>query len=152
MISNQFIDKNEIRSLIPHTGVMCLLDEVIQWDEKQIICLSNTHLSTENPLRYENSLPAYALIEYGAQAMAIHGGLLSKASGHNFNEGYLAALRDVQIKRDNISDIKSVLRIEANQQMASEGNMIYSFTVSSDNELLISGRATVITILRNQGE
>ena len=41
----------EIRTLIPHAGLMCLLDEVTRWDERSIVCISNTHRDPTNPLR-----------------------------------------------------------------------------------------------------
>jgi len=97
MSETQRVDRIEIEKLIPHAGAMCLLDEVIQWDDKNISCISRTHLDINNPLREVDYLPIYALIEYGAQAMAIHGGLLAKKSNKKINEGYLAALRNVKI-------------------------------------------------------
>ena len=30
------INKAEIRTLIPHSDLMCLLDEVVQWDDRSI--------------------------------------------------------------------------------------------------------------------
>ena len=146
MSDNKAITKDEIETLIPHSGAMCLLDEVIQWDEKKITCISRSHLDTNNPFCRNHHLSVYALIEYGAQAMAVHGGLLNKRLNNTINEGYLAALRDVQIKKNNISDIESELYIEATQQMASEGNMIYESSITAENEIILSGRATVIAV------
>jgi len=147
---SQIIKQHDIAALIPHTGAMCLLDEVNFWDSTNIKCVTNSHLNIKNPLRYNNELPVYALIEYGAQAMAVHGGLLAKSSGKTLSEGYLAALRDIRINIESIEFIKSVLVVEAVQKMASGGNMIYSFSISSDNELLLSGRATVVAVLAKQ--
>jgi predicted hotdog family 3-hydroxylacyl-ACP dehydratase len=45
------INKAEIRTLIPHSGLMCLLDEVTQWDDGSITCVTNTHRDSANPLR-----------------------------------------------------------------------------------------------------
>ena len=45
------INKAEIRTLIPHSDLMCLLDEVVQWDDQWIACVSNTHRDPANPLR-----------------------------------------------------------------------------------------------------
>src|SRR5205814_1511307 len=41
----------EIRSLIPHSGSMCLLERVLEWDDRSIVCASNTHRDPINPLR-----------------------------------------------------------------------------------------------------
>src|SRR4029453_19855 len=67
------INKAEIRTLIPHSGLMCLLDEVVQWDDQSIACISNTHRDPANPLRRHGRLSAIHAFEYGAQAAAIHG-------------------------------------------------------------------------------
>lgn len=149
MINNEISDRDEICGLIPHAGLMCLLDKVTQWDETHIVCYSNTHKDPDNPLRNNDILPMSALIEYGAQAMAVHGGLLAKASGKIIHEGYLAALRDVTIEEGDVSSIISMLCVEARQLMALDGNMIYNFSIKADEKLLASGRATVVAIYRD---
>ncbi len=70
------VGRQELEALIPHAGAMCLLDTVQNWDDRQIHCRSETHRNVANPLRFEGRLSALHLAEYGAQAMAIHGGLL----------------------------------------------------------------------------
>ena len=87
-----------------------------------------------------------ALIEYGAQAMAVHGGLLAKAKGEQMKAGYLAALRDIEIEQGYASNISGELKIKAIQEFASEGNMIYQFTVTTEDKTLVSGRATVVGV------
>src|SRR5258708_35789368 len=88
------INKAEIRALIPHSGLMCLLDEVVQWDDQSIACVSNTHRDPANPLRRQGHLSPVHAFEYGAQAAAIHGGLRARAAGTIAATGHLAALRD----------------------------------------------------------
>ena len=72
------INKAEIRTLIPHSGLMCLLDEVTQWDDRSITCITNTHRDPANPLRRDGRLSALHAFEYGAQAAAVHGGLRAR--------------------------------------------------------------------------
>src|SRR5207249_9236852 len=62
------INKAEIRTLIPHSGLMCLLDQVTQWDDRSIKCVANTHRDPANPLRRSGHLAALHAFEYGAQA------------------------------------------------------------------------------------
>lgn len=146
MIDKEISDRDEICGLIPHAGLMCLLDKVTQWDETHIVCYSCTHKHIDNPLRNDDILPTSALIEYGAQAMAVHGGLLAKASGQVIRAGYLAALRDVTLEDVDVSSIDTLLCVEATQLMASQGNMIYNFSIKSNEKILASGRATVVAI------
>ena len=79
--NNVTINKSEIRKLIPHSGAMCLLDGVIQWDDESIVCVSNTHRDPSNPLRNNGQLSAVHALEYGAQAAAVHGGLRARSAG-----------------------------------------------------------------------
>ena len=145
------IEKDEICELIPHDGLMCLLDKVSEWDDKRIVCSSGTHRNADNPLRSGRGLPVTALIEYGAQAMAIHGGILAKSENRKILGGYIAALRNVSIA--SVADVSSInisLRVEAIMQMSSGGNMIYDFTVKADQQRLVSGRATVVAVSNNR--
>ncbi|MGH8502676.1 MAG: hypothetical protein ACREVE_09435, partial [Gammaproteobacteria bacterium] len=75
------VDKDAIRALIPHAGTMCLLDAVLEWDDESIHCTSETHRAADNPLRREGRLSALHAFEYGAQAVAVHGGLRARAAG-----------------------------------------------------------------------
>ena len=140
------VKHDELCSLIPHSFDMCLLDRVESWDEKNITCFSNSHHLHTNPLRRNESLSSVHLLEYAAQTMAVHGGLHDREQGIQMSEGYLAALRDVQIELCNIEKLEKELRIEASQLLSQGGNMIYSFTVSAGENKLVSGRATVVSI------
>lgn len=143
------IDKTELCQLIPHSGAMCLLDEVLAWDDTHIQCRSYSHQAVDNPLRNAEGLPTIALVEYGAQAMAVHGGLLASARGERIDAGYLAALRDVSISDMLVDGIASPLLVEATMLLSQQGNMIYQFSVTGDAHTLVSGRATVMS---NTGE
>lgn len=144
------IQHDEICSLIPHSEDMCLLDSVEFWDDDKIICLSNSHLLESNPLRRDKKLSSIHVLEYAAQAMAVHGGLHDREKGKQMTEGYLAALRDVHVNLCELDSLKSELHIEANKILSQDGNMIYTFTVSSEEVQLASGRATVVAVSHNQ--
>src|SRR5258708_14735594 len=87
------INKAEIRTLIPHSDLMCLVDEVVQWDDRSIACVSNTHRDPANPLRRQGRLSAVHAFEYGAQAAAVHGGFRARAAGTIAPPAHPAALR-----------------------------------------------------------
>jgi len=144
------IGHDELCSLIPHSHDMCLLDSVEFWDEDKIICYSNSHRLQKNPLRRDDNLSSVHVLEYAAQAMAVHGGLHNRENGKQMTEGYLAALRDVKLNLCELNLLKGELLIEANKILSQDGNMIYTFTVSSEKVPLASGRATVISISHNQ--
>ncbi len=135
------IKQTQFAHLIPHAESMMLIDQVDSWGDKQINCSTQSHLSSNNPLRLNNSLSAIHLIEYGAQSMAIHGGLLSGKS----SPGFLAAVRGAHFHIDTLDNITSTLHIEASAELKIENGAVYSFRITdSHNILLLDARATVI--------
>jgi predicted hotdog family 3-hydroxylacyl-ACP dehydratase len=138
------INKAEIRTLIPHSGTMCLLDEVTQWDDRSITCITNTHRDPANPLRRDERLSAVHAFEYGAQAAAVHGGLRARSVGEIAPPGYLAALRDARLHVAFLDDIRSPLQICANRLFGDSANTVYECRVLADNALLANARVTII--------
>ena len=73
----------EIERLIPHAGGMCLLERVLAFDDSGLHAQSEAHRDPAHPLRRDGRLSALHLCEYGAQAMAVHGGLLAALEGRS---------------------------------------------------------------------
>ena len=138
------INKAEIRTLIPHSGLMCLLDEVTQWDDGSITCVTNTHRDSANPLRRDGRLSVVHAFEYGAQAAAVHGGLRARSVGGTAPPGYLAALRDARLHVVFLDDIGSPLQVCSNRLFGDGANTVYECRVLADNALLANGRVTII--------
>jgi predicted hotdog family 3-hydroxylacyl-ACP dehydratase len=138
------VNKAEIRTLIPHSGLMCLLDEVTRWDERSIVCVSNTHRAPENPLRHEGRLSALHAFEYGAQATAVHGGLRARAAGTIASPGYLAALRNGRLHAMRLDCIHLPLRICATRLFGDGANTVYQFAISAAAVLVAEGRVTIV--------
>jgi predicted hotdog family 3-hydroxylacyl-ACP dehydratase len=126
---------------------MCLLDGVIEWDDQSIVCVSETHYDPANPLRRKGRLSALHLFEYGAQAAAVHGGLRARAAGETAPPGYLAALRDAELRVERIDEIALPLRVEAKRLFGEAVNTVYECKISVEEKLLASSRVTII--LRN---
>jgi predicted hotdog family 3-hydroxylacyl-ACP dehydratase len=132
----------DIAALIPHQGGMCLLEDVIEWNEARIVLTTSTHRSLENPLRVEGKLRAVHLCEYGAQAMAVHGAL--KAAPERAPPGMLVSLRSVTFARDYIHDLPGLLRVEAVCLQATESSQQYSWRITHDDQTVAEGRAAVL--------
>ena len=96
MTAPQTLDRAGIAQRIPHSGSMCLLERLESWDADAIHCSTTTHAQDDNPLRTESGLLAPNAIEYAAQAMALHGGLLA-AEGSTPSAGFLASARNVKL-------------------------------------------------------
>jgi len=144
MPDNQPINKAEIRILIPHSGLMCLLDEVTQWDDRSITCVTNTHCDPANPLRRNGRLSAVHAFEYGAQAAAIHGGLRARSMGATAPPGYLAAIRDARLHVERLDAITLPLQVSANRLFGDGANTIYECRISAGETVIADGRVTIV--------
>lgn len=141
------LSKTDWASLIPHTGTMCLLDAVQDWDAQTIHASSTSHARSDHPLRGEAGLHAVHLAEYGAQAMAVHSALLAAAAGDTrMRPGRLVSLRDVQLKVEYVERLAGHLDVHAECLYADDSGAQYAFRVEHRGELLASGRATVIHV------
>jgi predicted LPLAT superfamily acyltransferase/predicted hotdog family 3-hydroxylacyl-ACP dehydratase len=143
-VEQRQIDKPEIRALVPHSGSMCLLDSVIEWDEHSIFCMSTTHRVPDNPLRRDGQLSAVHALEYGAQAAAVHGGLRARAAGASAPHGYVAALRDAHLHVSRLDEINSPLDIRAVRLFGDAANTVYKCRISAGDLLLAEGRITIM--------
>jgi predicted hotdog family 3-hydroxylacyl-ACP dehydratase len=123
---------------------MCLLDEVIEWDPRQIRCRTGTHRTPDNPLRSHDRLGIACGIEYAAQAMALHGALAGASVSGPARVGLLASVRDVRLHVLRLDDIESDLICEA-AHLAGDGlTALYAFALRDKDRVLLSGRASVV--------
>jgi predicted hotdog family 3-hydroxylacyl-ACP dehydratase len=143
------IAHDELCTLIPHAGDMVLLDGVVSWDETTILCCATSHRDATNPLRSAAGLSVLQGIEYGAQAMAVHGGLSARARGEVMMGGYLAALRNVEFNVEWLHEIDAPLQVAAMQLLGESGHFMYEFSLMADDRLLLKGRATVMVQKRS---
>lgn len=134
-----------IAALVPHAGGMCLLERVLDWDETRIRLSTASHRSPSNPLRRAGRLRSIHLCEYGAQAMAVHGGLLARAAGMAAPARWLVSLRSVEFAIDFIETLDGELVVFGEQLADAAGSAQYAFTVSHGERVLARGRCAVIT-------
>ena len=132
-----------IAALIPHAGTMCLLERIVHWDDSNVTLATTTHRNPRNPLATSSGLRAIHLCEYGAQAMAVHGGLAAESSGERALPGLLVSLRDVTLNCDFVQDLEGELLVEARCLHESDTAWQYEFRVMHAGKLLAQGRSTV---------
>jgi predicted hotdog family 3-hydroxylacyl-ACP dehydratase len=136
--------KADLCRLIPHGGTMCLLDTVEQWDQTSITCSTASHNDTANPLRRDNQLEAICGLEYAAQAMAVHVGLLEEQGRkHAIAVGYLGAVKNLTLRAGRLDDVKEDLTIQATRLVGQGSSFIYTFRVSAGRQELLDGRASI---------
>ena len=136
--------KTDLCRLIPHGGAMCLLDAVEQWDESSIICKTASHRDATNPLRRDDQLEAVCGLEYAAQAMAVHVGLLEeRGRKHTIAVGYLGAVKNLTLRATRLDDVKEDLTVRATRLVGQASSFIYTFRVSAGRQELLDGRASI---------
>ncbi len=143
------LNREWIERHIPHAGKMCLLDEVVEWDGNQIECRSSTHRDADNPLRVNGSLGAACGIEYAAQAMAVHGVLVSQAglagpAPAHPRVGYIASVRGVTLFVSRLDDVQADLIALATRVNSDSSTALYEFSLCGANRPLLSGRVTIV--------
>ncbi len=149
----QTLNRDDIARRIPHQGSMCLLDTVLDWDNDQIRCQTRSHLSPQHPLLAHGRLGAACGVEYAAQAMAIHGALVAEnddsddsgdAGSATPRAGYLASMRNVTLFVERLDTVVGPLTVNAERLTGDANTVLYSFTVESGEQTLVSGRAVVV--------
>lgn len=135
------LGKADIAALIPHAGAMCLLDSVVFWDSRSIVCRATGHREANHPLACDGSVDAICGVEYAAQAMAIHGGL---TAGRRPKAGYLASVRNVICHAARLDLARDDLEVAATLLATDPGGAIYSFLVRFGDVTILEGRAAVV--------
>jgi predicted hotdog family 3-hydroxylacyl-ACP dehydratase len=144
MTQPQTLHRAGIARRIPHGGSMCLLDRLEAWDAEAIHCATASHANADNPLRTAGGLLAPNLIEYAAQAMALHGGLLAPPDAEP-SAGFLASARNVRFSVARFDDIPGELRIHARRLSGDAQQILYEFVVKDTKDaVLAEGRAVVV--------
>ncbi len=141
------VDEAAIRAVIPHAGNMCFWQCVESWDEQQLRARTATHRDPHHPLRDAQGLTSIHLIEYGAQAMAIHGGLLSATGAAT--PGFLASVRDFIADRPRLDDLTDDLIVTARKLVATENGSSYEFVIDAGAKRIASGRVSAVLLAQD---
>lgn len=130
---------------------MCLLDSVEDWDSETIRCLARSHRDRRNPLGRGDRLEAICGLEYAAQAMAVHAGLVRTPEETQPVGGYLGGVRDLKVDVQRLDDIEHPLNIEAARLVLGDASAMYAFSVSVRGKPLLRGRASLFFIYTKGG-
>jgi len=134
-----------IDALLPHAGRMRLIDRIVSYDEQRIVCESDSHRAADHPLADGGTLSIVAGLEYGAQVMAIHGGLLAaQPQRTRARHGLLVAASDIRWFVARLDACESPLIIEAVSELRSDQHVAYGFEIRAGDRTLLTGRASVL--------
>jgi predicted hotdog family 3-hydroxylacyl-ACP dehydratase len=140
----QTLDRAGIAQCIPHSGAMCLLDRLESWNAEAIHCSTSTHTDADNPLRTAGGLLTPNAIEYAAQAMALHGGMLTE-EGSTPSAGFLASARNVRMSVARLDDVDGRLHVRAQRLSGDSNQVLYDFAVTDERgQAIAEGRAVVV--------
>jgi predicted hotdog family 3-hydroxylacyl-ACP dehydratase len=137
------LTKDELVAFLPHAGSMRLLERVASWDESSIRCHTKTHHDSVNPLRRGGCLDAVAGLEYAAQAMGLHVGLLDGGTSSGGAIGYVGGVRDVLFGIDRLDDCPDELTVDATRLFMGNDSFLYRFAISSGGREVMSGRVSI---------
>jgi predicted hotdog family 3-hydroxylacyl-ACP dehydratase len=137
------LTKEELTTFLPHAGAMRLIDRVESWDDTTIQCSTWSHHDSANPLRHGTHLEAVTGLEYAAQAMGVHVGLLNRTRSTEGLIGYVGGLRDVVLSVDRLDDCPAELTINASRVFEGDNSFMYQFSISSGGRDVMSGRASI---------
>jgi predicted hotdog family 3-hydroxylacyl-ACP dehydratase len=140
------IGQDRIRALVPHAGAMCLLEQVLHWDESSITCQTGNHRDPAHPLRRAEGLSALHLIEYCAQSMALHRGLVSESKGERPPPGWLVSTRDFKLAVTRLDDLPAPITIVARELLYFEGGTQYEITAEAGGQKIGGGRISVVKV------
>ena len=145
-MSGGAIDLGRIRGLVPHAGSMCLLQEVLHWDQTGIRCSTASHRDPRHPLRRAQGLAGLHLIEYCAQALALHRGLVSEAAGERAPPGWLVSMREFRLAVERLDLLKGPLIITARELVYFEGGTQYEASAVAEGRDIGGGRVSVVRV------
>lgn len=122
---------------------MRLIDRVESWDDARIRCHTRSHHDLANPLRHGTRLEAVTGLEYAAQAMGVHVGLLNRTQSTDRLIGYVGGLRDVVLSVDRLDECSAELTIDATRVFEGNNSFMYQFSISSGGRNVMTGRASI---------
>ena len=129
----------DIRSLVPHSGSMVLLDRVISVDEDSL-CAEVT-IRPDSPFSGPDGVGAWVGIEYMAQAIAAHAGHAARLRGEPVRIGFLLGARRYECVRPSFA-AGSTLRVGVKCLLLAE-NGLGSFECRIDDVDGVAATATV---------
>jgi predicted hotdog family 3-hydroxylacyl-ACP dehydratase len=128
----------DIRTLLPHSGQMVLLDGVLSADQDNLC--AEVRIRADSMLAAEQGVGAWVGIEYMAQAIAAHAGWLAQQRGEPVKVGFLLGARKYEA-RLSYFPLGCMLKVHV-QRMLLADNGLGAFECRIDVE---GGAASVAT-------
>lgn len=131
---------------LPHALDMRLIEEIVSWDKSNIYCQSRLTTAFAHPLQLDDgSFPVICLLEYAAQALALHG-LLCTSSNKGIQSASIISCKRLAIASSSITNCDLTIDVSATLRAQSSGAASYrvSVTQGDDNTSLLRGDLMVL--------
>jgi predicted hotdog family 3-hydroxylacyl-ACP dehydratase len=130
--------------LLPHDGEMMLIDSVLSHTPTETECMVNVDASIlfHDP---DGSVPSWLSLEYMAQAIAAHGGLVDREAGRPTRPGLLVSSRNLNITVERFAP-QQRLRIEVRHRRGEIGMLAFECALFDEHDadtVLASGTLNV---------
>ena len=139
-------DFPEIATLVPQTGPMCLLDRVIEHAPGHTVCAVDPGRSglLADP---DGSVPVWVGLEYMAQCIAAHGGLIARQHGQAPSPGLFLGSRRVRFGVQSFEDGHE-LRVSARHYHGERGLVAFDCEIqdATGGSPLVSARLNVYIV------
>ena len=112
----------DVAELIPHSGKMVLLDRIIDCDDNSLS--AECVVRDDGLLGNDKTVPAWAGIEYMAQAIAAYAGMMAKRAGKPVKPGFLLGTRRYN---SNVAEFKAGSTLKVRVEKIIQDNALGAF-------------------------
>lgn len=116
-----------IEELLPHAGRMMLLERVISFDEESMT--AEVIVRDDGLFGESGAVPAWLGIEYMAQTVAAHGGMMCKIAGRPLNLGFLLGTRRYHCNVDKFT-AGTVLTVTVKRLIQDQGLGVFDCRIA----------------------
>ncbi len=119
----------DVAELLPHDGQMVLLDKVLDYDQESL--MAEVVVRDDGLFAEGNQVPAWIGIEYMAQTVAAHGGVMCHLAGRPIMLGFLLGTRRYS---SNVSSFKvgTRLMIKVTRIIEDQGLGVFDCHISAE--------------------
>ncbi|MGH7887574.1 MAG: 3-hydroxylacyl-ACP dehydratase [Candidatus Binatia bacterium] len=131
----------DIRTLLPHSGPMVLLDRVLAVDDESLC--AEVRLREDSLFCVDGAVGAWVGLEYMAQAIGAFAGYRARLRGEPVRIGYLLGTRHYDCQQPRFA-VGSLLKIHVKRVLQSEdGLACFDCRIEDENGTLASAQLTV---------
>ncbi len=130
----------DVAELLPHADKMVLLDKVLEYDDESLV--AEVVVRDDGLFGDGQTVPAWLGIEYMAQTIAAHGGMMRYLAGKPINLGFLLGTRRYT---SNVSEFNVGVRliVKVSRLIEDQGLGVFVCHITSADGIDISAKLNV---------